>query len=40
MLLSQMTYNENVCVKLGTYNFATVEVFTYLGTILTNKTEL
>jgi hypothetical protein len=39
-LVSQKTYNENVRVKLVTYNFATVEDCTYLGTVLPNKPEL
>jgi len=33
-------YNENVNVKLGTYNFEIMEDYTHLATILTNKNEL
>lgn len=40
MIVSQNPNNENLHVKLGTYNFSTVEDCIYLGTIVTNKTEL
>jgi acyl-coenzyme A synthetase/AMP-(fatty) acid ligase len=43
MIVTRVTrepYNESGCVKLGTYNFEIVKNYTYLGTALTNKSEL
>ena len=40
MVVSRKPYSENKYVKLGTYNIEIVKDFTYLGTILTNKSEL
>ena len=40
MIVLQKPQNENECVKLGTYNFEIVKDYTYLGTILTNKSDL
>jgi hypothetical protein len=37
-IVTRESYNENGCVKLGTYNFKMVKDYTYLGTVLTNKT--
>jgi hypothetical protein len=40
MTVPRKPYNENECVKRGTYNFEIVKDYTYIGTILTNKIEL
>jgi hypothetical protein len=37
MIVPRKPYNENGCVKLGTYQFEIVKDYTYLGTFLTNK---
>jgi len=39
VMVSQKLYNENECVKIGTYNFEMVIDYTYLVTVLTNKNE-
>jgi hypothetical protein len=36
MIASRKTYNENKYVKLGTYNFETVNDYTYPGKCITN----
>jgi hypothetical protein len=40
IILSRKLNTENRYVQLGTYNFETVKDCTYVGTILTNKTNL
>jgi hypothetical protein len=40
MRVSRKPYDENEYVKLGTYNFETVEHYAYLATILTYKNEV
>jgi hypothetical protein len=40
MIISQKPYNENECVKLGTYNFERVKDCTQIGTVLMNKNGL
>jgi len=37
MIASRKPYDENKYVKLGTYNFETVNDYTYFGKCLTNK---
>jgi hypothetical protein len=37
VIVSRKPYIENKYVKLGTYNIEIVKDYTYLGTILTNK---
>jgi hypothetical protein len=39
-IVTREPYNDNECVKLGTYNFQIVKDYTNLGKILTNKNEL
>jgi hypothetical protein len=40
MTLSRKPYSENEYVQFGTYKFETAKDCTYVGTILTNKTDL
>ena len=40
MTIPRKHYNENECVTRGTHNFEIVKDYTYIGTMLANKTEL